>query len=100
MLKCINLSLSNRCNASCIWCPVERGTKHNFDLSYNSIVKIIEEIADPSFPYKLDLIHISENGEALYHPEFLKIVRYILKLMNNIYIVTLNISYWMRNKIY
>ena len=84
MLKCINLSLSNRCNASCIWCPVERGTKHNFDLSYDSIVKIIEEVADPSFPYKLDMIHISENGEALYHPEFLKIVRYIKKTLPDV----------------
>ena len=77
MLKCINLSLSNRCNANCIWCPIDRGTKHNYDLSFESIVKIIEEVSAPSFPYKLEMMHISENGEALYHPEFLKIVRYI-----------------------
>lgn len=81
MLKCINLSLSNRCNASCIWCPVDRGTKHNYDLSFDSIVKIIEEIADPNSPHQLEMIHISENGEALYHPEFLEIVRYIKRTL-------------------
>jgi len=30
-LTCINLCLSNRCNATCIWCPTSRGTKHNYD---------------------------------------------------------------------
>lgn len=84
MLKCINLSLSNRCNASCIWCPVDRGTKHNYDLSFDTIVKIVEEISNPNFPHKLEMIHISENGEALYHPQFLDILRYIKKHLPHI----------------
>ena len=76
-IECINLALSNRCNATCIWCPTSRGTKHNYDMPFELVRKIIDEAADPAFPYKIKMIHLSENGEALYHPEFLDIVRYI-----------------------
>jgi len=84
MLKCINLSLSNRCNAKCIWCPKSRGTKNNFDLSYDIVVKIVDEISNPTFPFKVDMIHVSENGEALYNQDFLKILRYIKKKLPDI----------------
>lgn len=76
-IDCINLALSNRCNATCIWCPTSRGTKHNFDMPFEVVKKIIDEAADPAFPNPIKMIHLSENGEALYHPEFLEIVRYI-----------------------
>jgi len=76
-IDCINLALSNRCNATCIWCPTSRGTKHNFDMPFDVVKKIIDEAADPAFPNPIKMIHLSENGEALYHPEFLEIVRYI-----------------------
>lgn len=77
MIKCINFSLSNRCNAHCIWCPTDRGTKHNFDLSFELVKKVVDEFASPDCPHKLEMVHISENGEALYNPEFLKILRYV-----------------------
>jgi len=76
-LNCINLCLSNRCNATCIWCPTSRGTKHNFDMPWETAKKIIDELADPAFPNKIQMIHLSENGEALYNKDFLKITRYI-----------------------
>ena len=76
-LNCINLCLSNRCNATCIWCPTSRGTKHNFDMPWETAKKIIDELADPAFPNKIQMIHLSENGEALYNKDFLKIARYI-----------------------
>ena len=82
-IECINLALSNRCNAKCIWCPKTRGTKHNFDMSFDTVKKIIDEAAAPDFPYQIKMIHLSENGEALYNTDFLDIVRYIkLKLPN------------------
>jgi len=82
-IECINLALSNRCNAACIWCPSSRGTKHNFDMPVHVVKKIIDEAADPSFPFNINMIHLSENGEALYHSEFLEIVRYIKQKLPN-----------------
>ena len=97
-LKNINLSLSNRCNASCIWCPTSRGTKHNFDMPWEIAKKIIDELADQ--PEHIKMIHVSENGEALYNPDFLKIVRYIkeklpstaVNLLSNFGLVTEEMS--------
>ena len=80
-LRSINLSLSNRCNASCIWCPEERGTKHNFDMPWELAKKIIDELAEQ--PVHIQMIHLSENGEALYNPDFLKIVRYTKEKLPN-----------------
>lgn len=82
-IECINLALSNRCNATCIWCPASRGTKHNFDMPFEIVKKLIDEAANTAFPYKIKMIHLSENGEALYHPEFLDIVRYIKHKLPN-----------------
>ena len=36
----INLALSNRCNAKCIWCPTSRGTNHNFDMPKEMAFKL------------------------------------------------------------
>lgn len=80
-LKNINLSLSNRCNASCIWCPESRGTKHNFDMPWEIAKKIIDELSEQ--PEHIKMIHVSENGEALYNKDFLKIVRYIKEKLPN-----------------
>jgi radical SAM protein with 4Fe4S-binding SPASM domain len=82
-ITCINLALSNRCNATCIWCPTSRGTKHNFDMPFDTVKKIIDEVSNKDFPYQIKMLHLSENGEALYNKDFLEIVRYIkLKLPN------------------
>lgn len=80
----VNLALSNRCNAKCIWCPSSRGTKHNFDMSFDLVKKIIDEISDESFPHKIDIMHISENGEALYNKDLIDIARYIKQKMPDI----------------
>lgn len=71
----INLCLSNRCNASCIWCPSTRGTKHNYDMPFETVKKIVDELVASKAQIKM--IHLSENGEALYNKDFLKIARYI-----------------------
>ena len=76
-LTSLNFALSNRCNAKCIWCPTTRGIKSNFDMDTELVYKIVDEVSSKEFPYKLKTIHISENGEALYHKDFVDIVRYI-----------------------
>ena len=96
----INLSLSNRCNAKCIWCPTSRGTNQNYDMSFDIVKKVIDEVSETKFPYKIKMIHLSENGEALYNPDFLNIVRYIksklpdtaLNLLSNFSLLTPEIA--------
>ena len=82
-LTCINLCLSNRCNATCIWCPTSRGTNHNYDMPWETVKKIVDELAHPDYPFKTNMIHLSENGEALYNPDFLRICRYIKEKLPN-----------------
>lgn len=83
-LQNINFVLSNRCNATCVWCPASRGTKSNFDMDKELVFKIIDEAAHPDFPYELQRMHMSENGEALYHRDFVEILRYIKKKLPNV----------------
>ena len=83
-IECLNLSLSNRCNASCLWCPETRGTKYNFDMPFDTVKKIIDEVSDPNFPSEIKMIHLSENGEALYNKDFLEITRYIKQKLPNV----------------
>jgi radical SAM protein with 4Fe4S-binding SPASM domain len=82
-LRNINFILSNRCNATCIWCPSSRGTKLHFDMDKDLVFKIVDEISDPAFPYEIKNMHMSENGEALYHKDFIEILRYIKKKLPN-----------------
>jgi MoaA/NifB/PqqE/SkfB family radical SAM enzyme len=50
-------------------------------MPFELVKKIIDDAATLSAPLKM--IHLSENGEALYHPEFLDIVRYIKQKLPN-----------------
>ena len=52
-------------------------------MPFEVVKKIIDEAADTAFPNPIKMIHLSENGEALYHPEFLEIVRYIKAKLPN-----------------
>ena len=99
MLHQVNLALSNRCNAKCIWCPTSRGTKHNFDMETELVHKIVDEIKyDKDGIFKeLKTIHISENGEAVYHKDFLDILRYIRKQIPHIQINFLSNNIWWGN---
>jgi len=77
----INLALSNRCNAKCIWCPTSRGTNHNFDMPKEIAFKIIDEASQ--FDYDLDRMHFSENGEAIYNKDFIEILSYAKQKLPN-----------------
>lgn len=98
-LRNLNFALSNRCNAKCVWCPVSRGTKLNFDMDKDLVFKIIDEVSDPEFPYEIKNIHMSENGEALYHKDFVEILRYIKKKLPNTEVDMLSNFGLMSNKI-
>lgn len=77
----VNLALSNRCNAKCIWCPTSRGTKHNFDMSKDIAFKVIDELAE--FDYDINGMHFSENGEAIYNKDFMEILLYASEKLPN-----------------
>lgn len=81
-LSRINLSLSNRCNAKCIWCPTSRGTKHNFDMPKETAFKVIDEISEMS---TINSMFFSENGEGIYNNDFIEIVSYARQKLPNSY---------------
>lgn len=76
MIQELNLSLSNRCNAKCIWCPTTRGQKNNMDMPWETAKKLLDEASSDNFPWEIKHITLSENGEAIYNKDFLKIARY------------------------
>lgn len=80
-MNCINLVLSNRCQAACVWCPATRGTSQKSDMQIDLVEKIFEEVASKDFPYQIDSIRLSENGEAIINPNFFEIARYIRQKM-------------------
>jgi len=76
MIEELNLALSNRCNAKCVWCPSTRGSKHYYDMPWETAKKILDEASSAEFPWKIKHITLSENGEGIYNKDFLKIARY------------------------
>lgn len=84
MIDCINLVLSNRCQAACVWCPSTRGTNQKYDMPFELVERICQEVNSSSFPFKIDTIRLSENGEAILNRDFLKIARYIRKQLPNV----------------
>jgi len=77
MIRSVNLALSNRCTASCIFCPSTRGKRVPFDMPLSLVKKIVDEAASPAFPWKVDAFQVGENGDALLNMNFLEILRYI-----------------------
>jgi radical SAM protein with 4Fe4S-binding SPASM domain len=87
-IKFINFSLSNRCNAKCVWCPTARGLKNNFDLPKDIAFKLIDEAAE--LPAGFEGFNISENGEPFYNKDVLEILRYIKKKTPNAKVLCLS----------
>lgn len=80
-MECINLILSNRCQAACVWCPSTRGTSQKADMPFDLVKKIIDEASSPDFPYTIKSIRLSENGEAIINRQFFEIAEYIKSRM-------------------
>lgn len=78
MLVSLNLSLSNRCTASCVWCPIDtRGARNPGDMPFETAKKVIDEVTSPGFPGHIQNLFVGENGEAFLNKDALNILRYI-----------------------
>ena len=86
----INLSLTNRCTANCVFCPVHRGERNQMDMSLELVHKILDEISSPTFPWRIGRISVGENGDAPLHKNFIDILRLIRQKMPSakIYLAT------------
>ncbi|MFO8053160.1 MAG: SPASM domain-containing protein [Candidatus Omnitrophota bacterium] len=79
-LEAVNLSLCSLCNADCMYCPSDRGGEIKEKIMPFSIVKkIIGEISSEKFKkyHDVKIMSVSQNGEALLHPEIINILHFI-----------------------
>lgn len=72
MLKNICLSLSTLCQANCVYCPQNRGA--NLKVK-NMPIKLVKKICDEAAHLNIKWMQLSENGDALMNPNFIKILR-------------------------
>ncbi len=80
MLKGINLSLSTRCGAQCVYCPQDRGCNLKLkDMPMQLIRKICSELNSDSFKanHNVGTFQLSENGDAMANKDFIEILRYL-----------------------
>lgn len=83
-LKSVNLSLSVKCGADCIYCPSDRGQNLKIKtMPFDIVKKIVDEIATEEFKEKHDIqcMELSENGDCFFNPDLIKIMRYIKEKM-------------------
>ena len=77
MIKSLNLCLTYKCSANCIFCPNDRGecdTTTTGMMDWNTLTKIVEEARD--IP-ELEQIIIGENGDCFLHHDIIRHLRYI-----------------------
>jgi len=77
VIKSLNLSLSGRCTARCVYCPSDRGQHDSGMMSSVLVLKLMTEIRSPDFPWKIQNIQLGENGDALLNPQFNTITSFI-----------------------
>ncbi len=84
-LKSINLSISNLCEAKCVYCP-ERGNGSLTHMPLETAKKIIDEISSEEFQRKhnIEMIEFSENGDCFLNPDCLEIMRYTRRKLPNV----------------
>ncbi|MFA5133032.1 MAG: radical SAM/SPASM domain-containing protein [Candidatus Paceibacterota bacterium] len=84
MIRSLNLSLTSKCSASCIFCPKDRGACNEETFMSKDTLQIVLRqaiIYNQRHNKKIDQVIIGENGDAFLHAEiiaFLKAVRYYL----------------------
>lgn len=85
MLRSINLSISSKCTANCLFCPSDRGemtTKKFMDLG--TVIDIVQQIKTDPLLANVKKIEVSENGDPLLNPAFIEILLYIKQSLPNI----------------
>ncbi|MFC1809085.1 radical SAM/SPASM domain-containing protein [Candidatus Omnitrophota bacterium] len=89
-LTSINLSLSARCSADCIFCPLTKDQVFEKDfMPFEYIEKIINELTSSTFKkrHNIEVISVGENGDVFLHKDAVDILRYIRKRMPYVKIV-------------
>lgn len=82
----LNLSMSTKCGADCVFCPEERGKQDYNHMSREVVEKVITEVSSKDFPWEVKTIQVGENGDALLNPAFISHLQYIRKMMPNVFI--------------
>src|SRR4030042_6548061 len=77
MLEEVNFSIVSHCNANCVFCPRPEFKSQVKFMPLELVRKIMDEITEEGFKYKIVNSYVGENGEATLHPDFLSIVREI-----------------------
>ncbi len=85
MLKSINLSLSTLCNAKCVYCPQDRGANLKKKIMPLSLVrKITAELTARGDFHQVELMQLSENGDALLNKNFIEILRLLKRRLPSV----------------
>jgi len=96
--KSINLSLSVRCQAQCIYCPKDRGSRiFPKDMSFQTAKIIIDQQKNKNYKGRW---LISENGDPFLNNEWYKITKYLrdafaeneLIIFTNMGLVNINVA--------
>jgi len=86
MITSLNICLTYKCSANCIFCPNDRGecdtTKTGF-MDIETMHKVIDGARDNN----IKQIIIGENGDAFLHPNFMINLKYIKKQLLNTKII-------------
>ena len=69
--SCLNIEVTNRCNAACSFCPNPGLKRARQDMEWHIYRKAIDETTDAT-PF----VTLSGFGEPLLHPEIVRMVRY------------------------
>ncbi len=73
MLRVVDIELTNRCNATCSFCPREKTPKQGF-MDYEVFCKAVERVKE----FGVDTtVFLTGLGEPMLHPRFLDCVRYL-----------------------
>lgn len=74
----LDLSITNKCNANCIYCPTSRIRNKKRFITLKEVKKIIDDLSYPAFISRYGHLSIIEIGglfEPLLHPELIEILR-------------------------
>ncbi len=90
-IKRLNMEITNRCQANCIFCFREEFKKvPKRDIPLSKVIMCIDEVSD--FSRKrfggLNTINLGNNGEPLLHPDIVDIVSYASDKAKNVRVST------------